>query len=186
MDVEDVVIHCLLCRAKVATKPVMLLVRWQFSILTLSSISACCPNDVDLMPTLFQACQMLWFDLLNNCDALRSAFSVGVKHCSNTFYGRDLPAFRPSDSTARANYMRMCNFMFDWMFYYVFWFEYMYCKDSPGAGAGESKAQSSLSVVRRKACSDPESMRLRSEEKQGSSWEHLSHCIQCSTLTVTY
>ncbi len=46
-----------------------------------------------------QACQMLWFDLLNNCEALESAFPVGVKHCSETFFGRDLPAFRPSDAT---------------------------------------------------------------------------------------
>jgi hypothetical protein len=42
---------------------------------------------------------MLWFDLLNNCEALQSAFPVGVEHCSELFFGRDLPAFRPSDAT---------------------------------------------------------------------------------------
>jgi hypothetical protein len=46
-----------------------------------------------------QACQMLWFDLLNNCEALHSAFPKGGKHCSDSFFGRDLPAFRPSDAT---------------------------------------------------------------------------------------
>jgi len=52
-----------------------------------------------------QACQMLWFDLLNNCEALHSAFPVGVNYCSETFFGRDLPAFRPSDATVLVNLM---------------------------------------------------------------------------------
>ena len=56
------------------------------------------------MPAV-QVCQMLWFDLLNNCEALQSAFPVGVKRCSESFFGRDLPAFRPSDATVSVNFM---------------------------------------------------------------------------------
>ena len=58
------------------------------------------------MLSSIQVCQMHWFDLLNNCDALYAAFPVGVNECSDTFFGRDLPAFRPSDSTVTDSRVR--------------------------------------------------------------------------------
>ena len=48
------------------------------------------------------ACQRHWFDVLNNCDVLTAAFP-DYKQCSADFYGRDLPAYRPEDSTVLVN-----------------------------------------------------------------------------------
>jgi len=48
------------------------------------------------------ACQSLWFELLNSCAVLRAAFPA-ARECSEGFYGRDLPAFRPEDSTLLVN-----------------------------------------------------------------------------------
>ncbi|EKX36882.1 hypothetical protein GUITHDRAFT_116905 [Guillardia theta CCMP2712] len=48
------------------------------------------------------ACQRIWFDVLNNCEALAVAFP-SHKICSTDFYGRDLPAYRPEDLTVLVN-----------------------------------------------------------------------------------
>ena len=48
------------------------------------------------------ACQRHWFDVLNNCAALQAAFPE-QKACSVDYYGRDLPAYRPEDSTVLVN-----------------------------------------------------------------------------------
>ena len=52
---------------------------------------------------------MFWFDLLNNCEALLSAFPVGVKHCTSSFFGRDLPAYRPADNTVKLSKRHVCH-----------------------------------------------------------------------------
>lgn len=42
---------------------------------------------------LGNSCRSYWFDIFNNCHALRAAFPK-MKTCSESFYGRDMPALR--------------------------------------------------------------------------------------------
>jgi hypothetical protein len=51
---------------------------------------------------------MYWFDIFNNCEVLLAALVEAAHRCSETFFGRDLPAFRPDDATVRCTLNSNC------------------------------------------------------------------------------
>jgi hypothetical protein len=42
---------------------------------------------------------MHWLEVLNSCETFRAALGDGASRCNERYFGRDLPAYRPEDST---------------------------------------------------------------------------------------